>query len=47
MALASVVMMIGEVCAVSGEMTASLATESGLWRDQSTALSAGVQKRVC
>ena len=35
MAAASVVMMIGDVCAILGEKTASLATESDLWRDQS------------
>ena len=40
------VAMVGEVCAFSGEMTASLAAESGLWRGQSTALSAGVREEV-
>ena len=44
MAAASVVMMIGDVCAILGEKTASLATESDLWRGQSTALSEVCEK---
>ena len=43
-AVASMVAMIGEVCAFSGDQTATEASETSLWRDQSTALSEVCEK---
>ena len=39
------VAMIGEVCAFSGDQTATEATEARLWREQSAALSAVCERR--
>ena len=39
MAATLVVVVLADICAVLGHKTALLATESDLWRDQSTALS--------